>query len=51
MCQCHYIPPALMDVPGARELELVAQLDVEHQIPSVEILHYKEQVALKTEVT
>lgn len=37
-------------VRGSVQVKLVAALDVEHEIPSIQILHHKEQVLLDTKM-
>lgn len=38
------------DIRGSVQVKLVAVLDVEHEIPSVQILHHEEEVLLDTEM-
>ena len=38
------------DIRGSVHVKLMAVLDVEHEVPSVQILHHKEEVLLDTEM-
>lgn len=40
----------LWDIRGSVQVKLVAVLDVEHEIPAVQVLHHEEEVLLDTEM-